>query len=115
MLQVFGFPEENAGGLLVSGTSIATIISIATARQRMLVNVRNEGLGNSSNLVAYASTETHGCIIKAFQLLGLGSDALHFIPVDETFCIEISALRTAIREDREKGLKPFCIIGNAGI
>ncbi|CAF0947930.1 unnamed protein product [Adineta steineri] len=114
MRNLFNFPEESTGGLLVSGTSIATVISIATARRRVLVNVREDGLVNGQQLVAYVSTESHGCVVKAMELLGLGSKAVHLVPVDENFSIKIAELKTAIKEDRDKGLIPFCIVGNAG-
>ena len=114
MRQVFGFPKMKNGGLLVTGTSMATIMSIATARRRIMVNIREDGHVNGPQLIVYASTEVHGCVIKALQLLGLGSKALHLIPTDDNFCIKVDELKVAIRDDRNKGLVPFCIVGNAG-
>lgn len=114
MRQLFRFPENTTGGLLTSGTSMATIISIAAARQRALVNVRQNGLANGHRLVGYASSETHGCLVQAFELLGLGSQALRLIPVDEDFCINTSQLQAAIKDDQIKGFIPFCLVGNAG-
>lgn len=114
MLQIFSFPQRTGGGLLVSGTSIATIITMAAARQRIIQTVREEGLINAPKLIAYASTETHACIKKALELIGLGSTALHLIPVDENFRIKIDDLQMAMENDRKNGLTPFCIIGNAG-
>jgi aromatic-L-amino-acid decarboxylase len=114
MRQVFAFPADTAGGLLVSGTSIATVISMATARRRAIANVRNDGLANGPQLVAYASTETHLCVKKALELIGIGSKALHFVPVDDHFRIKIDDLKAAIQNDRNNGLVPFCIVGNAG-
>ncbi|CAM4847644.1 unnamed protein product, partial [Rotaria magnacalcarata] len=114
MRQIFGFPETDDGGLMVTGTSIGTIISIATARQRALVNIRQDGLVNGSQLITYTSIETHGCVVKALELLGFGSKSLHLVPVDNNFCIKIDDLKTAIQDDRDNGLIPFCIVGNAG-
>lgn len=114
MRQVFGFPKMKNGGLILSGTSMATMVSIATARRRALVNIREDGHVHGPQLIAYASTEVHGCVTKAIQLLGLGSKALRLIPVDDNFRIKIDQLKMAIQEDRNKGLVPFCIIGNAG-
>lgn len=114
MRQLFGFPKERLGGLLVSGTSMATVISMATARQQVIAKVKEEGLFNGPRLVAYASEETNICVAKALELLGLGSNALHLIPIDDNFQIKISELKKAIRDDRNKGLVPFCIVGNAG-
>lgn len=115
MREIFGFPKGDNGGLVVSGTSIATIVCLATARRRYLINVRQEGIVNGPNLIVYASTEVHMCIGKALELLGLGSKALHLIPVNENFSINIEILKKTMETDRKNGLIPFCIIGNAGI
>lgn len=114
MRQVFGFPIMKNAGLLITGTSMGTIMSIAIARRRTLLNVREDGLVDAPQLIVYASTEVHGCADKSLQLLGLGSKALHLIPTDDNFCIKIDELKLAIQNDRHKGLVPFCIIGNAG-
>ena len=114
MCQLFNFPKASSGGLIVSGTSMATVISMAAARYRALINVRQDGLVGGPQLIAYASTETHLCIAKALELLGLGSRALRHVPVDENFCLKIDDLKTMIKTDRAKGLIPFCIVGNAG-
>ncbi|CAF1207649.1 unnamed protein product [Didymodactylos carnosus] len=106
MRQLFGFPEARTGGILVSGTSMATVIRRATARRW--------ALANSPQLVAYALTEVHGCVAKAFALLALGSKALHLVPVDDNFRIKVDEPRMIIRSDCGKGRTLFCIIGNAG-
>lgn len=115
MRQVFDFPPKTTGGLIVSGTSMATVVSMTAARHHALSNVRQEGLVNASKLIAYGSTETHVCVSRALELVGIGSNALRLIPVDDNLTINIDELKKAIKEDREKGLTPFCIIGNAGI
>jgi aromatic-L-amino-acid/L-tryptophan decarboxylase len=116
MRQIFGFPPANfGGGILVGGTSLATVICLAVARQCVIENVRKHGLVNGSQLIVYASTEVHTCVVKGLELLGLGSQALRLVPVDDNFRIKISELEVAIHNDREKGLVPCCIVGNAGI
>jgi glutamate/tyrosine decarboxylase-like PLP-dependent enzyme len=69
---------------------------------------------NGPHLIVYASEEVHMCVVKALELLGFGSNALHLISVDENFCIKIDELKKTIKNDRENGLTPFCIVGNAG-
>ena len=51
---------------------------------------------------------------KATEILGLGSDSIRWIEVDENYRIQIERLSTAIEEDSAQGLLPFCVIGNAG-
>lgn len=110
---LFGFPEESSG-LVVSGTSMATIIAAKTARDVALgFESRKHGVSNA-NLVGYTSSEAHSCLARAFDMLGLGTDALRKIPVTADFRIDLDALHEQIRVDRAAGLQPFMIAGTAG-
>ncbi len=113
--RLFGFPET-ASGLLVSGTSMATLIALAVARNsRAGHDVKRDGLGSAgARLTAYCSTETHSCTAKALQLLGLGSTALRAVPVDPDYRMSLTALQAEISADRAAGRQPFCVIGTAG-
>ncbi len=113
MRALFGFPGT-ASGLVVSGTSMATLIALKTARDRALgIAARADGLGGRP-LVGYCSTEAHGCVAKAFDILGLGSAQLNRIATDDRFCIRPDALLEAIAADRAAGRQPFLIVGTAG-
>lgn len=110
---LFGFPDA-ASGLVVSGTSAATIIALKVARDRALgAAAREVGLAGAP-LVAYASEQAHSCVARALDLLGIGKDALRRIPTGADFRMRPSALRQAISEDRAAGLQPFAIVGSAG-
>ena len=65
-------------------------------------------------MTVYGSEEIHVCVQKAVEMLGLGSDNLHKVPVDSEYRIDVNALEEKIREDRDSGLEPFCVVGNAG-
>jgi len=65
-------------------------------------------------MVLYASEEIHMSIQKALEVLGLGSHALHTVPVDDNFRIDLQALVETIDQDRKDGHQPFCIAGAAG-
>lgn len=113
--EIFGFPAD-ASGLLTSGTSMATVIALAIARNtKSDLDVRRRGLAPTTRqLTCYASREVHGSAIKALELLGIGADAMRLVPVDETFRISVPALRAMIDADRAAGCQPFAIIGTAG-
>lgn len=113
--EMVNFPSE-ASGTLTSGGSMANLIGLTVARNVMAeVDVRAEGMGALPQpLRFYASDQVHGCHFKAVEGLGLGRKALRLIPTTEDFRIDLTALRTAIAEDRAAGLKPACIIGTAG-
>jgi glutamate/tyrosine decarboxylase-like PLP-dependent enzyme len=112
---MFGFPAE-ASGIFVTGTSMANLMAVLVARTTALgQQVRKRGLGNEgSDLTAYTSTAAHGCVAKAMDLSGLGSDALRCIQVDKFHRIDIEALRDRIVLDRDAGKKPFLVVGSAG-
>jgi aromatic-L-amino-acid decarboxylase len=113
--EIFEFPAS-ASGLVVSGTSMASLIALKTARDKALgISVRKAGIGTAGAcLTAYASTQAHACISKTFDILGLGQDALRPIPVDASYRMDIDALRSAIEKDITDGNQPFCIVGTAG-
>jgi glutamate/tyrosine decarboxylase-like PLP-dependent enzyme len=109
-----GFAGD-ASGLLVSGGSMANLVGLAVARNaRAGFDIRRLGVAAARQMILYGSTEAHSSIQKAVELLGLGDEAFHRIPVNDQFEIDISALEAAIREDRAAGLHPFCVVGNAG-
>ncbi|MEI6388472.1 MAG: pyridoxal-dependent decarboxylase [Spirochaetota bacterium] len=112
---LFGLPP-GASGVLTSGASMANILAIAVARNaRAGFDIRHQGLGAAPRkLVFYASVEAHSCVKKAAELLGIGSDNLRLIPVNDRFEIEIGDLKAAVTHDRSEGLEPFAVIGNAG-
>jgi glutamate/tyrosine decarboxylase-like PLP-dependent enzyme len=111
---LFGFPET-ASGLLVTGTSMANLIAVVVARcARLGAEVRAGGLHDAPRLTAYAARSAHGCISKAMEISGLGSDALRLLPTDLTGRLELEALARAIAMDRRDGATPFLVIGTAG-
>ena len=113
-IELFGFPPD-ASGLLVSGGSMANLIGITVARYaKANFDLRKEGLyGSQKRMMVYASTEVHNCVNKTVELLGLGSDSLRLISVNDNYEIKIDELQQQIKQDIEQGLQPFCVIGNA--
>ena len=113
--EMVGFPAD-AGGLLLSGASMANLVALAVARNAAAgCDVRAQGVrAMPAALCVYASVEVHSCAQKALELLGLGSDSLRKVPVDEHYRIELAALQRMIEADRAHGLRPACVIGTAG-
>jgi aromatic-L-amino-acid/L-tryptophan decarboxylase len=103
--QILGF-NAGAGGLFVSGGSMANLIGIAMARQ-----TKDD---SSGRLRMYASRETHFSVAKAAALLGIGRENVRNVAVDERFRIRLDDLVAKISADLEAGYVPFCVVANAG-
>lgn len=112
---ILGFPAES-GGILCSGGSMATLIGLGAMRHAKTGgDIRKSGFQNqAAPLIVYTSTQGHGCIQKAIEILGFGSDNLRKIPVDADFRMNVDALRAQIAADRSAGLRPVCVAASAG-
>jgi hypothetical protein len=113
--EFLGYPAD-ASGILLSGGSMANFTALSVARNNILPdNIRKSGLrAQEKQLVAYCSTESHSCIQKSIEALGIGTDNLRKIPVNEAFQIDVAALKRQLQLDKENNFLPFCIVGNAG-
>jgi glutamate/tyrosine decarboxylase-like PLP-dependent enzyme len=91
-------------------------MAVLVARTAALgTDARRHGVGEEGALLtAYTSKAAHGCITKAMDIAGLGSDALRPISVDAAHRIDVAALREQIARDRAAGLTPFLVVASAG-
>ncbi len=112
---MFGFPE-GASGVFVTGTSMANLMAVWVARTAALgSSARASGVGGEGALLtAYTSKAAHGCVSRAMDLAGFGTDALRNLPVDRSHRVDVGAMRAQIKRDREIGLQPFLVVGSAG-
>ncbi len=106
-----GMPEGSSG-VLVTGTSQATVIAFQAARVKVLEGVRKDGQG-TARLVAYAGEGVHNATLKAVELLGIGSANLRKVPLINGR-MDVDALRAMVAEDKAAGALPFLVVGTAG-
>jgi aromatic-L-amino-acid decarboxylase len=109
--------QQDCGGLMVSGGNMANFVGFLTShRAKVNWDVRKEGIQGNDNkkLIVYASTEAHTWIQKAADLFGLGTDAIHWISIDDNQRMKITELEKQIKEDNENGYSPFMVVGTAG-
>lgn len=111
--EMLGLPVQSSG-LVLSGTSMANFGAVLVARSAVCGDtVRREGV-DGARLVGYASAGAHLCVARAFDMAGLGSDALRLVPCDAQHAMNLGALRERISADRAAGLTPFMVVGTAG-
>jgi glutamate/tyrosine decarboxylase-like PLP-dependent enzyme len=101
-----GLPAT-AGGLFVSGGSMANLTALAVARRAAL----NDDM---SGAVVYYSDQTHSSVDRGLRVLGFQPAQIRKVPSDAEFRLEMAALREAVEQDRAAGRRPFCVIANAG-
>src|SRR5258707_4446613 len=95
--QILGFPAK-AGGLFVSGGSMANLAALAAARQ-----TKCDSLGR---LRMYASSAAHFSITKAAVLLGIGRENVQHVAIDEHFKMRMDDLVAKITADLEASYVP---------
>jgi aromatic-L-amino-acid decarboxylase len=101
-----GFPET-AGGLFVSGGSAANLTALHSARITKLGD-------HTAGATIYFSDQTHYSIERALRVIGFAREQFRKIPSDDSFRLPMEPLREAINADRKAGLRPFCVVANAG-
>jgi len=106
--EIFGFPET-ATGLFVTGTSMANLIAVVIARDVALgFEARRRGISAAGmRLTAYASTAVHGCIQKAIDLCGVGSDALRLVQLTIFVASTSKRWKKRSSETAMPALRPF--------
>lgn len=102
-----GFGAQ-AGGVFVSGGSMANITALTAARDNKLDD-ETLHLG-----VAYISDQTHSSVAKGLRIIGIPNKRIRKIPTNPDFTIRTDLLEEQIQKDSKDGLIPFVIIGTAG-
>jgi aromatic-L-amino-acid decarboxylase len=112
--ELFGY-ADHAGGILVSGGTVANLTALAVAREVHAPQAMKHGLQSASRpLTMYVSDQGHMSVERSAGMLGIGADLVRKIPTDERFKMRVDALRNVIERDRQDGLKPFCVVAQAG-
>lgn len=108
--------HQDAAGVLVSGGSAANLTGLTVARNVYFSkkDIQQKGMFGMKPFTVYASTETHNCVDKSVDILGIGTNHYRKIPVLPDFTIDLHALKQQISQDINQGFEPFCLIGNAG-
>ncbi len=111
--EMLGYPADGAG-LLVSGGSMANFAGIAAARSAKAPgNVVRDGIGGA-RMRLYASEEAHFSIRKAAAMLGIGAANLCSVRTGPDLRMDVADLDRLIRQDRDAGYLPFCVVAGAG-
>jgi aromatic-L-amino-acid decarboxylase len=115
--QMLGLPES-FWGIIHEGGSTGTLHAIAAAREQLTdLRIRERGLPGRNDvppLRLYTSELGHSSIEKAVVTLGLGLESVRTVAVDDTFRMQPRELSERIAADRQRGVRPFCVVATVG-
>ena len=105
-------PGLRAGGISTQGGSASLLTSLVTARNWFRPEAKL--LGTKEDLVLFASAHAHYSVAKAASVVGLGSQAVISVPVDQDGCMDPEHLEAEIQRAVATGRKPFYVCATAG-
>ena len=101
---LLGLPP-NASFAFVTGTQMAHVTALAAARHALLArrgwDVEQRGLMRAPAIRVLCGAERHGTVDRAVRLLGIGSDSLVPLALDDANRMRVDALRKALEADRD--------------
>jgi aromatic-L-amino-acid decarboxylase len=109
--ELVGFPAE--AGSFTSGGTISNLTALTAARERALPGARHDGL-SGRRLALYCSAEVHYSVVRAAELLGIGSSFVRGLPIDRDRRLRPDAVADAIEADRADGIVPMAVVATAG-
>ncbi|MCW0483440.1 pyridoxal-dependent decarboxylase [Gaoshiqia sediminis] len=118
LVDMMGLPAHfkttaSGGGVIQDTASNAALAALLAARERK-TNFSSNLTGESSRLVAYVSTQTHSSVEKGIKVMGIGTNRLRKIEVDEHFAMRPEALENQLKKDMKNGFIPFFVCGTVG-
>lgn len=119
MQELLGLPDRvrstspTGGGVIQGSASEATLVAILSARWRATGGAVNTD-GDTTGLVAYATSQAHSSIEKGLRIAGIGTDHVRVVPHDDSFAMRADALAEMIEADRGRGLVPFFVCSTHG-
>ncbi len=104
--------NSDASGFLTSGGTLANLTALLAARKAKAPSAVWE-LGHREKLAVLVSEEAHYCIDRAARILGMGSEGIIKIPVDDHFKINTSLLNSYYNRAKSEGYHVIALIGCA--
>ena len=103
--ETIGFSPGKFTGLVTSGGSLANLTALLTARNVTLGKSWSQGLTSRSVApVLVAHAEAHYCVTRSAGILGLGTDNLVSVPLDERRRMDVNQLDSILTNLRKKNV-----------
>jgi len=112
MLDLVGF--TNGTGQMTTGSSNANMIAMMAARNRINPEIKQRGLFGQPELFGFVNADAHYSMDRAANIIGLGTEHLIKVPVDDHGRMSLPALEQRLAEIVEAGGVPFFVGATAG-
>jgi aromatic-L-amino-acid decarboxylase len=115
--QLLGLDDSHFGQILDTA-STSTLVAMAAARESLShLQIRRRGMAGRPDvpaLTVYTSQEAHSSVDKAAIVVGVGTENIRRISVDDRFRMDPGALERAIVNDLNAGRRPLCVVATVG-
>ena len=108
-----GWPATDGEGVLTPGGSIANLMALLAARNRVLPHAKEQGLKQEDRLAVFMSAEAHYSLERAASVAGLGTASVCKVAVDALGRMLPDALESAILSAAAQGQRPFFLCATA--
>ncbi len=102
--------DENADGFLTSGGTLANLTALLTARAKYSEVWEK---GTTKKMAVMVSEEAHYCIDRAARIMGLGTEGIIKVPVNDLFQLKTDELQRHFDNAKLADIHVFAIIGSA--
>ncbi|CAL4074894.1 unnamed protein product, partial [Meganyctiphanes norvegica] len=112
MAKYVGYEEHD--GLFSPGGSMSNLYGILLARYHKFPKIKEVGASQLGRLVAFTSIDSHYSIKKAAMIMGIGTENLVLVNVDEGGRMDVAHLKECIARVRLDGGTPFFVTAVSG-
>lgn len=114
MRKIVGWKDGNGDGIFCPGGSMANGYAINLARYYKFPNLKETGLAGSPRLIIFTSEDAHYSVKKMAAFLGIGTNNVYNIKVDNLGKMSIDDLIRQIEKALDEGAVPLMVSATAG-
>ena len=103
--------QENGGGVLTHGGSMANLTALLSARAKIAPNAWEDG--NPNNLVVIGSEVAHYSVARSISIMGMGKKNFVSVPTTAAEVLRPEHLESVYQKTRDEGKQVMAVIANA--
>lgn len=105
---------SSGDGLFCPGGSVSNMFAMNVARYRAFPQVKQHGLWNLPRIAVFTSQDCHYSVLKAAAFLGIGTDNVFKVKVNQSGSMDPKDLEGKIMLAKSQGAVPFFVSATSG-